>query len=168
MKIVCASTSAVKLNACKKAFANWADADIQTVKAASGVPEQPLGLQTLTGAFNRIVAAKKAIPDADVYISIENGVFEENGTYVDRAIVVMCTRDGIAHVSQSEGVKFPTESVLEARERGFDVWTVGKVMAEQGIVKQHDDPHLCLSGKSRTTYIDDAMAKAISALKLRP
>ena len=166
MKIVLASTSPVKVNACKKAFADIAGAEIIPVKAASGVAEQPLNDETLTGAFNRIRAVQRQITDADLYVSIENGLFEENGSFIDRAVVVIAAKGRPPAIAFSEGVEFPKASVEETRKRGFDKWTAGKVMQEQGIIRQHDDPHADLGGKSRAAYIDDAMRAAVSALKL--
>ena len=52
----------------------------------------------------------------------------------------------------------------EARSRGFDTWTVGRVMQEKGIVKKHDDPHLDLSGRSRVEYMDEAVQRAARSL----
>lgn len=168
MKIVLASTSAVKVNACKKAFAGIADAEIVTIKASSGIADQPVGDETLQGALNRIAFARASVPDADLYVSIENGIFEERGGYVDRAVVVIAKENETPSVTKSDGVTFPRESVEEARKRGFDTWTVGKIMEEQGIVTQHDDPHKDLSGRSRIAYIDDAMREAVLALELVP
>jgi non-canonical (house-cleaning) NTP pyrophosphatase len=163
MKVVLASTSAVKLAACRAAFGDAAE--IVTVKAPSGINEQPMNEETLTGAFNRIAAAKTLVPGANVYVSIENGIFEEAGRYIDRPVVVVSRENGDNHVTYGEGVEFPKESVEEARRRGFDAWTVGKVMEEQGIVRQHDDPHLSLSGKSRAEYITAAALKAAAGLR---
>ncbi len=162
MKVVLASTSAVKLEACRAAFG--LEAEIITVKAPSGVNEQPLNDETLTGAFNRIAAAKQLAPGADVYVSIENGIFEEEGRYIDRPVIVVARGACENHITYGEGVEFPKGSVEETRRRGFDTCTVGRVMQEQGLVRQHDDPHRDLGGKSRAEYITAAMRKAVLGL----
>lgn len=164
MKIVLASTSAVKIDACRKAFG--AAAEITGVKVASGVNEQPINDETVQGAFNRIAAARVVMPGADIYVSIENGIFEENGKYIDRPVITVAKGAGTPEVIYGDGVEFPAVAVDEARKRGFDTWTAGKVMQEQGIVKQHDDPHLDLSGKSRAEYLVDALKKAAAKLAL--
>jgi inosine/xanthosine triphosphatase len=166
MKIVLASTSPVKIDACKAAFGTAAGIDLVTVKAPSGVNEQPMNDETLRGAFNRLAHARAAVPGADFYVSIENGIFEEKGRYIDRAVVTVMDKSGTTATTYSDGVEFPRDSVEETRRRGFDQWTVGKVMQEQGIVRQHDDPHLDLGGKSRVSHINETMAKAV--LNLRP
>lgn len=165
MKVVVASTSAVKIDACRKAFG--AAAGIVGVKVQSGVNEQPMNDETVQGAFNRIAAARAAMPGADVYVSIENGIFEENGKYIDRPVIAVARGTGTPEVTYGEGVEFPAASVEETRKRGFDTWTVGKIMQEQGIVTQHDDPHGDLSGKPRAVYLADAVKSAAKKLSIQ-
>lgn len=170
MKIAVASASTIKLEACRKAFGAVAPdghVEIISVKAPSCVAEQPVGDETLTGATNRINHARKAVGDADYYVSIENGLFVEDGRYIDRAVVVVAQKQDAPQSFYSDGVEFPADMVNETRRRGFDTWTVGKVMAEHGLVAAHDDPHLSLSGKSRTAYINETAARAVAALKPR-
>jgi len=69
-------------------------------------------------------------------------------------------------VLYSDSVPFPYEAVQEAQRRGFKEWTVGRVMEEWGIVAQHDDPHLSLTGKSREDYIAEAIKKNLWKLGL--
>lgn len=152
-KIVLASTSALKIEACRRAFPGF---EIVPLKVPSGVNEQPIGDETLRGAVNRIDAARAAAPSADYYMAIENGLFQEGSAYVDRAVVMVESAEGIRCCTTSDGVAFPTEYVDEARRRGFDKWTVGRVMEEKGVVQKHDDPHKCLSGRSRVEYLDEA------------
>ena len=159
MRIVLASTSTVKLSACREAFGNAAD--IIVVKASSGISEQPMNTETLTGAFNRLRDAKRQVPDADLYISVENGIFEENGKFIDRPVIVISRNRDAPETTFGEGVEFPKECVEETRARGFDKWTVGKIMQEKGLVKEHDDPHLDLAGKSRKSLLVAAIKQAI-------
>lgn len=158
LKIVLASTSAVKLDACRRAFGP--EVDIVTVKVPSGVSEQPMDQETLQGAHNRIAAARVEVPGADFYVAIESGVFDEGTAFVDRALVVLEHQTGLRYHTVSDGVIFPDAAVEEARRRGLDKWTVGKVMAEQGTVVSHDDPHLTLAGRSRAEYLYEAVRRA--------
>ena len=116
-------------------------------------------------ARNRLDHAKKLSPGADYYVSIENGLFEEKGLYIDRAVVTVMDGKDRVKTMYSDGVEFPKDSVEETRRRGFDKWTVGKVMQEQGVVREHNDPHLTLSKKSRAAYIDETVQKAVNLLK---
>jgi non-canonical (house-cleaning) NTP pyrophosphatase len=165
MKIVLASTSGVKVAACKAVFGDAAE--LVTVKAPSNVNEQPLNDETLTGAFNRLSFAREAARDADWYIAIENGLFLEDGAYVDRAVVVIENAAGERFVAKSDGVTFPTSAVHEAMDQGLDKVTVGQVMKAWGIVAQHDDPHKTLGAKPRAEYIDDALRLCVAEAGLR-
>ena len=161
--LVLTSRSAVKIAAVEQALADlgWNKVAIIALKAASGVNEQPLGEETLRGADNRIRSAKQTYPDADIFVSIENGLFLEGDDYVDRAVVVVEDAKGQRLVTYSEGVVFPTVYVLEAQRRGFATTTVGQVMAEYGVVEHHDDPHLTLAKKSRTAFLVETTRTAL-------
>lgn len=162
MIIVVGTTSALKVKAVQAAFE---DATVIGVKTSSGVPEQPLEEETEQGAKNRLSEAKRLHPDADLYIGIENGIFNEEGNYVDKAIVVIENRDGQQQIEHSVGVVFPERYYLEARERGFDNITVGQVMFEAGFVKTKDDPHADLGDKiSRVTFLTDTITLAFEHL----
>ena len=167
MKIVIASTSEKKVNAVKKAFTNFKDIEIVTIKAPSGVNEQPMNEETLKGAHNRLHYARKDVPDADIYISIENGIFTEGNKYIDKAVVTIMTAKGELVTAMSDGVEFPSEFVYLTKQKpgGLKDWTVGKVMAEHGYVQDHADPHYDLSGKSRVEYLDQALDRAIKRLR---
>ena len=153
MLIAVGSANKIKLDAVRRGFEQAGFEDIEVVgqDVPSGIPEQPYGQeQTLLGAQNRVHETLKYFPDADFVVGIESGVMKDNN---DVAIVYCLSKDKEEYTAQSEAVLFPSKSVEEARTRGFDKWTVGKVMEEQGVVKNNKDPHLCLSGKSRTDYL---------------
>jgi len=166
VKVVVASQSALKIAVCKKIIRTFREnAELVTVKTASGVPEQPFGAETQQGAFNRLADAKRLVPDGDLYLSIENGIFREDDTYVDRAVAIaaVMTDDGKEEfrIAVSDGVVFPPVWVEETERRGTDKWTVGQVMAEAGVITQADDPHLDLSGKSRTCYLEEVLTRVL-------
>lgn len=159
MKIVVASTSPIKIEACKLAFGKVADVEIIPVNAPSGIAKQPSDGRAITGAYNRVSAARALVPDADVYVGIESGIDRVGYEYFDRAVVVIEAASGRSEIGQSEAVAFPSASVAKAKRRGFETCTVGMVMEEQGIVVKHDDPHLTLAGKSRTDYIAETVQR---------
>ena len=158
MKVVVASTSAVKLAAVRAVFGDAAE--MIAAAAASGVNAQPVGDETLRGALCRLGNARVIRPDGDIYISIENGLFHEGGNWVDRSVVVVEHADGTRHSVQGHSVVFPTAMVDTAQQRGFASVTVGQVMQDAGMVRQHDDPHRDLSGISRADYLIDAVRSA--------
>lgn len=166
MKIALASKSQKKIDAVRLAFGG--KAEILAFKAPSGVNEQPIGDETLQGAQNRIAFIREACPDADLYVSIENGLFEENGDFVDKAVVTLSTRDGKTSTTYSDGVTFPKEFVIQTRDRdgGFKQWTVGKTMAEAGHVSDDGDPHKDLAGRSRVSFLNEAARRAARQFRM--
>lgn len=163
MRVVLASSSAVKIRAVQRAFGPGVE--VVPVSVPSGVPEQPVEEETMQGARNRVRGARAKQPGADHYVSIESGLFKVGESWVDRAAVVVENTDGTEHrIVFTEGVVFPTECVEEAERRGFDTWTAGKVLQERGIVGDHADPHKDLSGRSRAEYIDEALGTMVRAL----
>lgn len=169
MKIILASQSRVKINAVEKAFNDVGQFNLITAKAPSGVNEQPIGYETMRGAMNRIDFIKAVHPDADLYISIENGLFPEHCDFIDYAVVTISDKNGKTSTTKSKGVLFPKHYVLKTRYRngGFAQWTVGQTMMDAGIVKNNADPHICLSGESRVDLLDAAVRHAVCKLKLK-
>jgi non-canonical (house-cleaning) NTP pyrophosphatase len=165
MRVVVASVSEIKLAACRAAFP---EAEIVAVPARSGVAAQPVGAETLRGARNRLGNARVIRPDGDMYVSIENGLFVEDGQYVDRALVLVGDRAGREGLGKSDGVAFPESAVTAARARGFQYCTVGQVMQERGLVEAADDPHLDLSGQPRRVYLAQALTAALAQYKAGP
>lgn len=162
MKVVLASQSPVKVDVCKQVVEKfYADVELITVKAKSGVPEQPFDHETSEGAYNRITDARTQIPDADLYISIENGIYNEKGRYIDRAVAVACDQQGDATIKWSKGVEFPALYVQEAKRLGTDQWTVGKIMQEAKVITQHDDPHKDLVGISRADLLKEVLTRTL-------
>ncbi len=168
--IVVGSTSDVKLEAVKAAVAELGlDVDVEGVKAASGVDEQPLGPVAFTGAAQRIEHAERLCPDAAVYVAIENGIFREGDAFVDRAVVMVKVGDQ-TEVTLSDGVVFPAEFVAMSVASNLTV-TAGKYMAEAGFVHKHDDPHSDIDllewpglRKSRADILRETLLEALKEL----
>jgi non-canonical (house-cleaning) NTP pyrophosphatase len=155
---VVASQSPLKFEAVNKALAaKNIHAEVIGVAANSDVPAQPLNGQTEQGAKNRLTHARQLTPDADLYIAIENGIFEETGHFVDKAVVSTETKDGAQRTTYSNSIECPAEYVEEARRRGFDTTTVGMVMAEK---KAQSDPTFTDAVRDfRLTQLADAVSE---------
>jgi inosine/xanthosine triphosphatase len=76
MKIVVASKNPVKIEAVQKGFKSYFnDIEVESILVDSGVSEQPgTDDETLTGAINRVKAARNQIYDADYWVAIEGGI----------------------------------------------------------------------------------------------
>lgn len=76
MKVVVASKNPVKKEAVLKGFnAYFKDVYVESVSVDSGVSEQPgTDGETLIGARNRVMEARKEINDANYWVAIEGGI----------------------------------------------------------------------------------------------
>ncbi len=160
MRIVVASQSPLKLQACRESFQR-SDVEFITIGAESNVPMQPFEDETITGAFNRFSHARRLYPGADLYIAIENGIYREGPGYSDYAVVYVGDANQDPVMGHSEGVDFPALAVETAQARGFDNCTVGQILKEMGYVEDANDPHQDLSCANRVHYMKQAIEKAL-------
>ena len=162
MKIGVTSQNKIKLDAVRSAYSFLENYEVVGYSADSGVGEQPVGDETVIGARNRIWDVSRRIDNLDRIISIENGIFEEDGRWLDKAVVMWFNpRTGEEHIAYSDSVEFPKEYVEKARSLGFDTTTVGSVMAEAGYIENPKDPHMSISGKPRRDYIEKTVASLV-------
>lgn len=148
MKVVVGSASAIKLAALQKVYP---DASVSGVEVVSAVPPQPVGRpQTEEGARHRAVEAHKAKPDADLWVGIENGMYqvEHEGQlkWVDAAcIVVICKKEGgnVESVVWSDEIDIPADFPKGPEGE----WSVLK------------DPHneITQGKRPRASFISDAL-----------
>ena len=166
MRIGVTSESKIKVEAVRSVYFQLGiKAEITGYSTSSGVGEQPVEQETFQGARNRLFDLKNKVGGLDIIISIENGIFQEQGKWIDRAVVVIY-QVGKEELSLevSDGVEFPREYVDEARQRGFDKITVSQVMAERGYVQDAKDPHNSISKKPRREYLEETILKLIERL----
>ncbi|OGY07917.1 MAG: hypothetical protein A2700_01285 [Candidatus Blackburnbacteria bacterium RIFCSPHIGHO2_01_FULL_44_64] len=145
-----ASTSAIKIAALQAALGP--EVAVVGRKVASGVPEQPVGIeQTTQGLRNRLEALRKALENEGIepvfLASCENGIVSDGwGNWIDVGTVVL-EKDGQRVYAWTAGVQMPTSFVFQASRRGFATTTASSVMAEQlGIPQAGTDPHAYLTG----------------------
>jgi inosine/xanthosine triphosphatase len=167
MKIAVTSENKLKIDAVKKAYSSLnVKIEIVGYKADSKVGEQPINEQTLKGAKNRITDLNSRIEDFDRIISIESGLFEEKGEWIDKAVVVIFnTHTKEENLKYSKGIIFPKNFVEEARKIGFEKITVGTVMEKAGHVKNNKDPHLTITGISRQVYIEETVKELVAEIE---
>jgi len=118
IKIAVGSTNRVKLEAVRSVMERiFGSVIIMPVDVESGVPEQPMELQTRTGAVNR---ARSAIGDNDLAVGIEAGVFRtEDGLY-DFQYCAILDKNGEMTVGVGPGFKYP-DDVAELVLNGMTV-----------------------------------------------
>lgn len=93
IQIAVASSNDVKVNAVKFAFQSTCKSKFEVFpfQVDSGISNQPREYsQTYTGASNRLRHLEQLKPDADIFVSIESGLFK-NGQrgFMDKAIILV-------------------------------------------------------------------------------
>lgn len=128
------TTSKKKITAMLAAIARggW-EIEHRAVKTASGVPEQPFGLdETRTGATNRARAALLADVDATYGLGVENGIVPiGGGLYIDMAVVVLLDRGcNVLAVTTSCGIPCPAGDLAKSLADKQDT-TAGKYIGQR-------------------------------------
>jgi inosine/xanthosine triphosphatase len=175
MRIVVGSTNPVKVNAVRevlKKYSQYADADIESVKVNSGVPEQPRSMrETIDGAVNRARAAYLSSPGYDLGFGIEDGLMEVPHTETDYMNLTACAiYDGKnTHLGLGPAFEYPAQVTRIAVEEGLDI---DEAMVKAGLT---NDPDIGSHGGAigfltkgritRTEYIKPAIRMAIIHLE---
>ena len=97
---------------------------VSSVKADSGVSEQPFGDETCKGAVNR---ARAAMKDHDLSVGIEAGVFEMYDGLYDIQHCAILDRDGRITIGMSSGFRYP-DDVADLVRNGMTVGSAMKTM----------------------------------------
>lgn len=133
IRVVVGSGNLVKVRGAEQALQAFLDVHVAHLAVASGVPEQPVGPQTLQGARNRAAAAMDA--EADYAIGIEAGLVQLPGMqrFVDMQAVVVLDRNGRETIGWGPGFMYP--HWVEERALGGEMISdiVGPVVADERI-----------------------------------
>ena len=143
-------------------------------KSESGINEQPVGdVEILLGAENRIqdCIASHNMSDCDYIVSFENGIksvpISGEAQWFDYVwVIVLDCKTGHKSYAFGQGVRFPTKYVLEAKELGFDKYTVGSIIAKHNPTSSGSDPHYFLTGRQvkRKDILEQTLLVALSQL----
>lgn len=121
--VAVASGNQQKVDAARAAVATALGVPLDAIAARgvsveSGVPGQPVGDETPTGARNRLAAIRDrdSEPDAptSLFVAVENGVVPCDGTWVDVALVVVANAAGESASARSLGVPVPYDGDMAA------------------------------------------------------
>lgn len=128
MKVLIGSTNPGKIEGARRAFANYFNnVEIIGVKAPSNVSEQPVGKETLIGAYNRvenlIKFAKENNINADFFVAVESGITKDLGFWAITNIAVIKNNKGELGVGTSASFPVPQKYVKNILEE-----TLGTVM----------------------------------------
>ena len=161
MKVIIASVNKDKIAAVESVLRQiYREYSLTPVQTSSNVNEQPIGQETVVGVDQRTLQILQSYSEYDCVIAIENGLFIENGEFVDRAVVAVTFKDKPTIIEHSiDGVIFPMKYVEMTSNAigGFVHNTVGEIMQKEGYVKDNSDPHIDLCGKHRKDFIVETL-----------
>lgn len=110
-----------KHQACRMALKEWrTTCSVVGVRASSGVPDQPMGLdETTLGAKNRATAALKAVDGARFGVGLESGLVVVDGNLFDFCSCAIF--DGQRHyIGVSSMWMLPSRVAQALRTRGYN------------------------------------------------
>src|SRR3989344_2967166 len=172
LKIALGSTSKLKIEAVRLAFAHFErPVEIVTVKAKSGIPDQPEGFDVmLYGAQERARAALVTTSGALLGIGLESGTVSifsdvtQKGKYpslvrlyFDPAIAVIIDRHGNEYAGFGPGFPIPKWAVEEAL--GSEL---GKVVMKRGAKGKNPMAYFSNGKIDRTEILSSAVKMALA------
>ncbi len=131
MKILVGSENPVKIAAVKEAFSEYFEnPEIVCFAADSGVPAQPVNMQTFEGARNRASALKvlneRQNLNADFFIGIEGGIIKIFDKWFAFGLMCIINKEGLEGYGSSPLFELP-DTVIEKLLSGSEL---GLVMDE--------------------------------------
>ncbi|WP_299018786.1 inosine/xanthosine triphosphatase [uncultured Photobacterium sp.] len=159
--VIVASANPAKISAVAEAFSTAFPAQtfsFQGISVASEVRDQPMCAdETLTGARNRINNARKQVPEADYYVSIEAGI-DGDSTFA-WMVVENSTQRGEA---RSASLPLPPKA-LDKIHQGIELGDVMDEMFNQTNVKQKGGAIAMLTNHklSRSSVYQQALILAL-------
>ena len=174
MRILVATESKIKLDAVKKVCrTNGENHTVDGMKSSSGVSEQPVSKEIITGAENRMACIKKN-ENYDVYIAIENGIvpflfYQNSEKWVDTAYVLIEKKDknGLFKKSFAFSASIPIpQDLIDYVEKHNHTKTIGDALKELSDKPNIDskDPHITLCGIHRADLLKEALEIALNSL----
>lgn len=128
LKVLVATKNPGKIKAVSLAFDKFFDDyTIEGISVPSEVPDQPVNTEIYQGALNRCNNLKKYAKEngieADYYVSVEAGIMNLLGPWVNFNLVYIEDKEGINSTGISQGYPFPEKYLDEIIATEF-----GKVM----------------------------------------
>ena len=128
MKVLIGTKNPGKIEGAKRALENYfKNVQIVGVSAPSNVSDQPVGIETLKGANNRvdnlIKYAKENNIEADLFMAVESGITKDLGFWAITNIAVIKNNKGEVGFGTSSSFPVPEKYVNKVIEQ-----TLGTVM----------------------------------------
>lgn len=168
MKILVATTNNAKLEGVKKAFNTYFDSiEILGVKSDSEVPDQPVNNEIRLGAENRISNLKKYANkneiNYDYCVSVEAGIADYFGDWLNIQIVMIEDRQGQKGIGTSPGYSIPIRYIDEIKKSNLAELTNRIFGKDEQRHKNKGTIQLLTKDKiSRVELIEDATVMALT------
>ena len=136
MKVLIGTKNPGKIEGAKRALESYyKDVEIVGVKIPSDVSEQPVGIETYQGAFNRVKNlvkyAKENHIKADLFMAVESGLTSELGFWAITNMAVIENSNGDMGFGSSASFPVPSQYVEDIKNE-----TLGVVMDR--LFEKHD------------------------------
>ncbi len=124
MKVLVGTKNPGKIEAVKIAFDKYFDdVEVEGIKVSSDVAEQPINEEIAQGAKNRIKNLKEYANEnnieADYYVSVEAGITNCFGEWIDFNFAVVEDSKGLQSVGVSQGFEIPDRYMDEIKEKSL-------------------------------------------------
>lgn len=144
IKIGVGSANPVKINSVRSTFQDVLEYlgkspifDIEGYNVDSGVPDQPIGLETIyNGAYNRAREASTR-RENDYSIGLEAGIYIVDGKHIDLQFCVIIDKKEWVTMGHSGGFTYP-ESVIEKVKTGMEVGDIFATMSGKSNIKSQE------------------------------
>ncbi|MHC1585533.1 MAG: inosine/xanthosine triphosphatase [Candidatus Syntropharchaeia archaeon] len=166
MKIAVGSKNPVKIKAVKNVLSKfYRDLEVISVEVDSGVPDQPVGEETIKGAINRAKSALR-LEKVDLGVGIEAGLFEVPGTitgYVDVQWCAIADNKGRITLGCGSGFEYPPEVLRRVFDEKKEI---GEIMDEVTGIKDLGEKYgaigiLTKGVLDRTTMTEECVLMAM-------
>ncbi len=105
IRILVGSLNPVKVDSVRLAFGKFHDnMEVEGISVESGVPDQPIDLETFDGALNRVTSLHKTYKGFDYYVGIEGGLFNYYSKWFAKGVV--CIKDASGNSAFGESASF--------------------------------------------------------------
>lgn len=171
MKVILASKSPIKelaaRVACRAVFPGES-IDIVSLQVPSGVSKQPEGIEVWNGAVERLWNAQRRHPEADLWISMEGGIFRGRLRVYSKGWILASDQEDRNFVGSAEtaGFEIPRR-VVEMLDAGYELseaferyFKVSGLKETKGGVSILTDGHI-----DRTMLLAPAAIIALSQLR---
>jgi inosine/xanthosine triphosphatase len=172
MKIAIGSTNPVKYNATRLAFEKVHHNvlfQFTCLEVKSGVPEQPFGEQTITGAKNRALAAIEVVK-ADFGVGLEGGIEQTKDGYFNRPWCAIVDAEKNFSLASGASVPIPDKIIKIIKNTGCELGEAVDQVSGKKNTKQNEGfvGFLTDSAIDLTMYYRDMIIFCLSAFQKRP